>query len=149
MDDVNAANVATQASAAGILISSVLVDNGSIPSAAHPAGVVHVSEGAFDVLAAAAQESLATRPAHPAPIAVHGSLRRRRVGPLATAAVGLRDVRPNAHRVQIEPPSGRVSIKGYGHYFETYRKCDDGKWRISSKRNERIRLDQVSWTAEE
>jgi 3-hydroxyisobutyrate dehydrogenase-like beta-hydroxyacid dehydrogenase len=51
--------------------------------------------------------------------------------------------------VQIEPPSGRVSIKGYGHYFETYRKCDDGKWRISSKRNERIRLDQVPWNAQE
>jgi 3-hydroxyisobutyrate dehydrogenase-like beta-hydroxyacid dehydrogenase len=48
--------------------------------------------------------------------------------------------------VQIEPPSGRVSIAGYGHYFETYRKCDDGRWRISSKRNERLRLDQVPWT---
>jgi 3-hydroxyisobutyrate dehydrogenase-like beta-hydroxyacid dehydrogenase len=51
--------------------------------------------------------------------------------------------------VQIEPPSGRVSIKGYGHYFETYRKGDDGKWRISSKRNQRIRLDQVPWTAQQ
>ena len=50
--------------------------------------------------------------------------------------------------VQIEPPSGRVSIAGYGHYFETYRKCADGKWRISSKRNQRIRLDQVPWTLE-
>ena len=48
--------------------------------------------------------------------------------------------------VQIEPPSGRVSIMGYGHYYETYRKCDDGEWRISSKRNERLRLDQVPWT---
>lgn len=48
--------------------------------------------------------------------------------------------------VQIEPPSGRVSIMGWGHYYETYRKCDDGKWRISSKRNERLRLDQVPWT---
>ena len=52
--------------------------------------------------------------------------------------------------VQIEPTSGpvsgRTSIMGYGHYFETYRKCDDGKWRISSKRNERLRLDQVPWT---
>jgi 3-hydroxyisobutyrate dehydrogenase-like beta-hydroxyacid dehydrogenase len=48
--------------------------------------------------------------------------------------------------VQIEPPSGRVSIMGWGHYLETYRKCDDGKWRISSKRNERLRLDQVPWT---
>jgi hypothetical protein len=48
--------------------------------------------------------------------------------------------------VQIDPPSGRVSIMGYGHYVETYRKGDDGRWRISSKRNERIRLDQVPWT---
>jgi 3-hydroxyisobutyrate dehydrogenase-like beta-hydroxyacid dehydrogenase len=48
--------------------------------------------------------------------------------------------------VQIEPPSGRVSIMGYGHYFETYRKGDDGKWRISSKHNQRLRLDHVPWT---
>jgi 3-hydroxyisobutyrate dehydrogenase-like beta-hydroxyacid dehydrogenase len=48
--------------------------------------------------------------------------------------------------VQIDPPSGRVSIMGYGHYIETYRKCPDGMWRISSKRNERLRLDQVPWT---
>jgi hypothetical protein len=36
-----------------------------------------------------------------------------------------------------------VSIKGYGHYIETYRKCADGQWRISSKRNERLRVDPV------
>jgi hypothetical protein len=35
---------------------------------------------------------------------------------------------------------------GYGHYFETYRKCEDGQWRISSKRNTRLRLDEVPWT---
>jgi 3-hydroxyisobutyrate dehydrogenase-like beta-hydroxyacid dehydrogenase len=51
--------------------------------------------------------------------------------------------------VQIDPPSGRVSIKGYGYYYETYRKCDDGKWRISSKRNDRLRVDQVPWTLPE
>lgn len=48
--------------------------------------------------------------------------------------------------VQVDPPSGRVSVKGYGFYFETYLKCADGRWRISSKRNERLRLDQVPWT---
>jgi 3-hydroxyisobutyrate dehydrogenase-like beta-hydroxyacid dehydrogenase len=48
--------------------------------------------------------------------------------------------------VQLAGTSGRSSIMGYGHYFETYRKCDDGTWRISSKRNERLRLDQVPWT---
>jgi len=45
--------------------------------------------------------------------------------------------------VQVKSPTGQVSIKGYGHYIETYRKCEDGKWRISSKKNVRLRLDQV------
>jgi hypothetical protein len=48
--------------------------------------------------------------------------------------------------VQIEPPSGRVTIMGYGHDIETYRKCADGQWRISSKRNDRLRFDQAPWT---
>ena len=51
--------------------------------------------------------------------------------------------------VQIEGANGRTSIKGYGHYFESYRKGDDGKWRISSKRNTRLRLDEVPWTLPE
>lgn len=45
--------------------------------------------------------------------------------------------------VQVTPPSGPIGIQGYGHYIETYRKCADGKWRISSKRNERLRVDPV------
>lgn len=46
--------------------------------------------------------------------------------------------------VQVEPEgAGRIDLKGYGHYFETYRKCDDGQWRISSKRNTRLRLDRL------
>ena len=48
--------------------------------------------------------------------------------------------------VQTELPRGPVSTMGYGYYFETYRKCSDGAWRISSKRNERIRLDEVPWS---
>ena len=48
--------------------------------------------------------------------------------------------------VQVDAPSGRVSIMGWGHYFETYRKCDDGCWRISSKRNTRLLVDDVPWT---
>lgn len=47
--------------------------------------------------------------------------------------------------VQIEPPTGRVSIRGYGHYHETYRRGDDGRWRISSKRNTRLRIDPIPW----
>jgi SnoaL-like domain len=46
--------------------------------------------------------------------------------------------------VQVEPGTGSpVNIQGYGHYYETYRKGDDGAWRISSKRNVRQRLDVV------
>jgi ketosteroid isomerase-like protein len=46
--------------------------------------------------------------------------------------------------VQVEPRTGSpVNIQGYGHYYETYRKGDDGAWRISSKRNVRQRLDVV------
>ena len=46
--------------------------------------------------------------------------------------------------VQTELPSGPLNIQGYGHYFETYRKGSDGKWRISSKRNVRLRLDHLA-----
>ena len=45
--------------------------------------------------------------------------------------------------VETELPSGPIRIQGYGHYYETYRKGSDGAWRISSKRNVRLRLDQV------
>ena len=37
-------------------------------------------------------------------------------------------------------------LMGYGHYFETYRKESDGGWRISPKRNVRLRVDQVPRT---
>jgi hypothetical protein len=47
--------------------------------------------------------------------------------------------------VQVETDFGtRIDLQGYGHYHETYRKGGDGKWRISSKRNTRQRLDRVS-----
>lgn len=41
-------------------------------------------------------------------------------------------------RTGLEP----MRIRGSGHYFETYRKDDDGTWRISSKRNVRLRVDR-------
>ena len=48
--------------------------------------------------------------------------------------------------VETELPSGPIKIQGYGHYFETYRKGPDGEWRISSKRNVRLRLDHLDQT---
>lgn len=47
--------------------------------------------------------------------------------------------------LQFNPPGAAPRrIQGYGHYFETYRKGEDGRWRISSKRNARQRLEQVA-----
>lgn len=51
--------------------------------------------------------------------------------------------------VQADNADRRISLKGYGHYFETYRKGEDGQWRISSKRNSRIRVDQLPWISED
>jgi hypothetical protein len=44
--------------------------------------------------------------------------------------------------VQIPSPSGRVSIMGYGHYFETYR-VRRREVAHQLERNERLGLDQV------
>jgi ketosteroid isomerase-like protein len=41
---------------------------------------------------------------------------------------------------------GPREVRGYGHYYETYRKCADGEWRISSKRNIRQRMDRMPTT---
>ena len=44
--------------------------------------------------------------------------------------------------LDIDRPDGPpLRLQGYGHYHETYRKGDDGRWRISSKRNVRLRVD--------
>jgi hypothetical protein len=51
--------------------------------------------------------------------------------------------------VQCDMPHGRSSLMGYGHYYETYRKEADGEWRMSSKRNVRLRVDEVPWTVPE
>jgi ketosteroid isomerase-like protein len=45
--------------------------------------------------------------------------------------------------VEADVASGRVRLQGYGHYYETYRKGSDGRWRISSKRNVRLRVDDL------
>src|SRR3989442_412539 len=70
--------------------------------AAHPAGVVHVSEGPFDILSASTQEPLTAHPAHAPSITIDGTLRFRRRRPVSAATLGLGDVRPHADRVQID-----------------------------------------------
>jgi hypothetical protein len=36
----------------------------------------------------------------------------------------------------------RVGLRGYGHYFEEYER-EDGQWRISRSRLERLRVDPL------
>jgi hypothetical protein len=44
----------------------------------------------------------------------------------------------------VEWPSeaGRVGLRGYGHYLETYRKVE-GEWRIATMKLSRIRVDRL------
>ena len=44
--------------------------------------------------------------------------------------------------VDISREGAPLRLQGYGHYHETYRKGGDGRWRISSKRNVRLRVDE-------
>lgn len=46
----------------------------------------------------------------------------------------LLDITPAGH--------GAMRLRGHGHDDETYRNDGDGTWRISSKRNVRLRVDQ-------
>jgi SnoaL-like domain len=43
----------------------------------------------------------------------------------------------------VDYPSRGTAFKGYGYYFETYVRCPDGRWRISSSRLTRLRTNTV------
>jgi SnoaL-like domain len=44
----------------------------------------------------------------------------------------------NEGKSPIPPVTG---IKGYGHYHETYRRCDDGQWRIATLKLTRLIIE--------
>jgi hypothetical protein len=44
----------------------------------------------------------------------------------------------------VDYPSRDYAFKGYGYYFETYLRCPDGRWRISSSRLTRLRTNVMS-----
>lgn len=46
---------------------------------------------------------------------------------------------PMYDRVESPEGSGYVSHEGWGHYTESYRRCDDGRWRIAKSRLTRIK----------
>jgi SnoaL-like domain len=41
----------------------------------------------------------------------------------------------------VDYPTRGTAFKGYGYYFETYVRCPDGRWRISSSRLTRLRTN--------
>jgi hypothetical protein len=43
----------------------------------------------------------------------------------------------------VDDPGRGFAVQGYGHYHERYVRCPDGKWRISSARLTRLRLNSV------
>jgi ketosteroid isomerase-like protein len=45
--------------------------------------------------------------------------------------------------VQIPTPDGDITLRGYGHYHERYRRGSDGRWRIAWLRLERVRVDYL------
>jgi uncharacterized protein (TIGR02246 family) len=45
--------------------------------------------------------------------------------------------------VKFTSPERQVELKGYGHYHEEYRKGADGRWRISSLKLHRLRVDYI------
>jgi hypothetical protein len=45
--------------------------------------------------------------------------------------------------VKMIGPKRTVEFKGYGHYHEEYRREPDGRWRISSLRLHRLRIDYL------
>ena len=72
---------------------------------AQPAGVIDVRKGALDVFAAAPHQPLPARAAHATAIAIDRLLGLRRLGPAATAAIGLREVAADA-----EGPAGQQGV---------------------------------------
>lgn len=50
---------------------------------------------------------------------------------------------PMYDRVESPPDSGYVSHEGWGHYTEAYRRCADGRWRISRSRLSRIQRNEL------
>jgi uncharacterized protein (TIGR02246 family) len=45
--------------------------------------------------------------------------------------------------VKFTSPERQLELKGYGHYHEEYRKGADGRWRISSLKLSRLRVDYI------
>jgi uncharacterized protein (TIGR02246 family) len=45
--------------------------------------------------------------------------------------------------VKFTSPERQLELKGYGHYHEEYRKGADGRWRISSLKLHRLRVDYI------
>jgi hypothetical protein len=44
----------------------------------------------------------------------------------------------------VDYPERGYAFKGYGYYYETYVRCDDGRWRIDSSHLTRLRTNEIA-----
>jgi hypothetical protein len=44
----------------------------------------------------------------------------------------------------VDYPSRDYAFKGYGYYYETYARCPDGRWRITSVHLTRLRTNEMA-----
>src|SRR5439155_18790009 len=70
-------------------------------NAAHPAGVVRVRKGPFEILAPPSKQPLAASPANPPTIRVDGGPGCRLAAPAPPAALRFRDVAAETDRLEI------------------------------------------------
>ena len=68
----------------------------------HAARVIEMGEGAFDLLAPLTHQAPAASGANPATISDTPRLGLGRLRPIASSAIGLRDVGPDAHGVEVD-----------------------------------------------
>jgi hypothetical protein len=70
--------------------------------AAHPARLIEMREGAFDILPASTHQAASPSATNPPTIAIHRCLGFRLIRPVASTPVGLGDVGPEARRVEVD-----------------------------------------------
>ena len=86
--------------------------------AAHPAGLIEMREGPLQALAAKPQQTQATRTTNASTIAIDRSARLGPLIPVASSAIGFRDVAPDAHGFEIDERLTAVIPLVAHHFFE-------------------------------
>ena len=71
----------------------------------------------------------------------HGHMPELEFDQISGPLVSARGIWAMSDFIEIPSSSSPVILRGHGHYHETYRREPDERWRISSLRLHRIRID--------